>query len=227
MGTTNLDSLTLSGSLAVNGGTIDNGVVADDPITFQGDVDMEKTLDVTGAATVGGTLEVTGKITATAGIDDLTINDDLTVAGDLILDGATVSEGEGVVKFAEAALTARPNTNETDTTIVLPAKSIILDVFVDVTTAEVTGTTKTIDVGIKTVDQDGLLDGVATTPTGLKKGTLVSTGQTKGALLRADESGAGVLVPEVYAAGGTVTYTAGSAQTEFVGKLYVVYIDLT
>jgi hypothetical protein len=77
------------------------------------------------------------------------------------------------------------------------------------------------------VDADGFLDGVATTPTGLKKGTLVSTGQTLGLLLQVNEDGAGAMVPEPRIGGGTVTVTAGSAQTEFAGKLYVAYIDLT
>lgn len=222
MGTTNLDSLTLSGSLGVGGGTINDGVIADDPLVMSGDVTISKTL------TVDTTTVLTGGVTMTAGVTtDLVIGDDLTIGGDLVLDGGTVPEGRGLVMFAEAALTARANTNETDTTIILPAKSIVLGAFLDVTTAEVTGTTKTLDVGIKTVDQDGLLDGVATTPTGLKKGTLVSTGQTLGLLLQVNEDGAGAMVPEPYVGGGTVTYTAGSAQTEFAGKLYVVYIDLT
>ena len=57
------------------------------------------------------------------------------------------------------------------------------------------------------------------------KGTLLNSGQTLGALLRVDESGAGVLVPEghVVTSASPLTYTLGEAATEIVGDICVVY----
>ena len=95
--------------------------------------------------------------------------------------------------------------------------------------AEVTGTTKTLDAG-RTSDPDGYLDGVDVSSVGVKKGTLVSTGQTLGALLSVDEGGTGQLVPEEDVGGGgeTVTFTAGSGDfVELRADLYVVYYNLS
>jgi hypothetical protein len=134
-----------------------------------------------------------------------------------------------VKKYQVATITRVANTSPQDTTIVLPAKAVITDVFLSITAAEATGTTKTIDVGIKSGDEDGLLDGVDVSGTGVKKGTLLSSGQTRGALLRADESGAGVLVPEVdvTSGGATVVYTLGSNNfAELAGKIIVEYIEI-
>lgn len=241
MGTTNLDSLTLSGSLAVNGSTIDNGTIADDPIAFAGDVDMAKTLDVTGAATVGGTLEVTGKITATAGIDDLTVNDDLTVGGDLILDGVTIAEATSLIKVAKVALTCPADGAETDSGFTLPANAIVLDVLLRVTAAEATGTTKTLEVGTDSTDggdADGYMDAVDVSTTGLKKavptlhGTNGVVDGVQGDLLwaitagtNADDRGMALHTPDVASGGKKVTITAASADwAEFAGTLFILYL---
>lgn len=130
-------------------------------------------------------------------------------------------------KLAVSALT----TGEKDTGWDLPAKSAVLNVYVDVRTAESTSGTKTIDVGLLSSesggDTDGFLDGVSTATTGIKKGTLLNTGQTLGALLRVDESGAGVLVPEphIVATAKSVVYQLGAAHTELVADIYVHYIQ--
>jgi hypothetical protein len=123
-------------------------------------------------------------------------------------------------------------TGEKDTGFNLPSNGIVLGCFLDVDTAETTGTTKTIDVGMLSSesggDADGFLDGVSTATAGAVKGTLASAGQTLGVLLSVDESGAGVLVPEGYLLDGvpnSVTYTLGSAHTELVAYIVIVYID--
>lgn len=110
----------------------------------------------------------------------------------------------------------------------LPANAIVFNVFLNVRVAEVTGGTKTLDVGVPT-DPNGFLAAVSVASTGVKKGTLASAGQTLGALLRIDESGAGGLVPEADVTSGAkqVTYTAGSVDwVEFRGDVYVIYARL-
>lgn len=64
--------------------------------------------------------------------------------------------------------------------------------------------------------------------TGIKPLTLISSGQTRGALLRADESGAGVLVPVPFSLASvtakSVSRTLGSNDwVEFVGNLILLY----
>ena len=108
------------------------------------------------------------------------------------------------------------STAEQDSGYDLLDDGIVLDVFLNVKTPEATGATKTLDVGLKSGesggDTDGFLDGVSVAAAGMKKGTLASGGQTKGALLRVDEGG-GVLVPEAHVLNGTaksVVYAFGS-----------------
>src|SRR3990167_1491907 len=68
-----------------------------------------------------------------------------------------------VPKVLKVPIAAGLTTGAKDTTVDLPTKGIVLDVFVDVTTAESTGSTKTIDVGLLASesggDADGFLDG--------------------------------------------------------------------
>ena len=112
--------------------------------------------------------------------------------------GAVLTSGGDGVVYATAPLTIVAATTAQATAIVVPAGSVIEAVYVDVATQEATGTTKTVDIGISTGDEDGFLDGVSVASAGTIKGTLLSTGQTLGALLRVDESGSGGLVPEPY-----------------------------
>jgi hypothetical protein len=108
---------------------------------------------------------------------------------------------------------------------------IILGAYVNVITPEATASTKTIDVGLDGSgadnDPDGFLDGVSTATAGLIKGTLASAGQTVGALLRVDESGAGVLVPEGHVItqdDAVVTYTLGEEATELVAEILILVL---
>lgn len=152
--------------------------------------------------------------------------------------GLTVSASEvnsldasvvgAIKKYAKAALTIVADTNSHDTAIVLPAKAIITNAFIDVTTQEATGATKTVDIGISGGDEDGLLDGIDVSATGVKIGTLASGAQTLGALLSVDEDGAGALVPQQYVgSGATIAYTLGSADfAELVANVVVEYIEV-
>ena len=183
-----------------------------------------------------------------------------------ILHGATVTTDEinlldlsavgALVKIKKIHVTASDGT-EQDSTFDLPAHAIVLDAFVNVTTAESTGTTKTLDVGLLSSesggDADGFLDGVSTAATGLVRGALsiTKTVGTNETYISAVANTFGALLQEVVYELGTdtagdtgfctvtgkkhlsdsvtaksVSYTAGSAQTEFVGDIFIVYIEL-
>lgn len=62
-------------------------------------------------------------------------------------------------------------TTETDTSFDLPSNGLVREVLINVLTAEATGTTKTLDVGLLSSesggDLDGFLDGVSVAATGL------------------------------------------------------------
>jgi opacity protein-like surface antigen len=121
---------------------------------------------------------------------------------------------------------------EVDTGWDLPAKVIVHDVYVDVTTAEATGGTKTIDVGTLSTDSgdaNGFLDGVSVAAIAVVKGTLLNTGQTLGALLSVDEDGAGALVPEGCVTPGSqsISWTPGSNDhAEMVANLVLIITEL-
>lgn len=125
------------------------------------------------------------------------------------------------------------STTETSTGFTLPAGAVVTDVYINVITAEATGTTKTLDVGTLSSasgDADGFLDGISVASQGVKKGTLLNTGQTRGLLMAVDESGAGVLVPENYvnSTAIAVTVTAGSNNfAELVADLIIIYKEIT
>lgn len=134
-------------------------------------------------------------------------------------------------KIKAIAITAAANTDENATGWSLPAKAIVHNVWVDVTTKEDTATTKTISVGTDSTDSgdaDGYLAAVSTAAAGVVKGTLLNTGQTLGALLSVDEDGAGALVREddVSMGGKEITWTAGEAQTEFAGTIVIDYTEI-
>lgn len=122
-------------------------------------------------------------------------------------------------------------TNEIDTGWELPTYAVVVDVFVEITAAEETATTKTIDVGLLSSagggDADGFVDGLPTADDKILHGTLSSSGQTLGAYLRVDESGDGVLVPHTHVAASIeakgVSFTLGEAATELDGYIYIVY----
>lgn len=131
-------------------------------------------------------------------------------------------------------VTAPGDGNETDTGVTLPTGCLVTDVTLNVTTAESTGGTTTLDIGVDGSNQDsatGLASGLECGSATIVKPTLASGGQTVGALMSANEDGAGVLVPEpllVTDSDANVTITAGSADwAEFVGQIYVHIIDMS
>jgi hypothetical protein len=136
------------------------------------------------------------------------------------------------------AITTAPTGSEQDTGFDLPAKGILLDCWIEATTFEATGTTKTLDVGLLSSesggDADGFLDGVSVaTSTGMKQGVLTKGAETVGVLLKytiTDNGTATHPQRQWYnlqtATARSVSYTSGSALTEFRGAIYLLYIEV-
>lgn len=153
-----------------------------------------------------------------------------------------------VQKTAVFRVTYATGTTETDTTFDLPSNGLVREVLVNVLTAEATGTTKTLDVGLLSSesggDADGFLDGVSVAATGLvAAANTITTGanntyfasSTLGVLLMDKVAG------EDTAAGGdgvaarkphltssvtakSISITPGSNNfAELVADVYVVY----
>ena len=152
----------------------------------------------------------------------------------------TTNDAQRIV-IKKIAVTTLTNA-EIDTGWDLPAKAVVLDAWVNVTTLEATGTTKTIDVGLLSGesggDTDGFLDGISTaTPASLKKGAVTVSGgvysaNTFGVLLsdyvvgtNTDDRG---LFNRKFFLSDSVTaksvvYQLGSAHTELVADIYIMY----
>lgn len=138
-----------------------------------------------------------------------------------------------LVKTLRVPITRVAAGTEQDTGIDLPAGAVVIDVFVDVRTAETTGTTRTFDLGLLSGesggDADGFLDNISTVSAGRKVPSLVSGSVTRGALLRETVTGSGAAThssPVIFpiATARSITYTLGSANwAEFVGEAYIVY----
>ena len=163
---------------------------------------------------------------------------------------ADLSARGALVRCATASISSAPTGSEQDAGIDLPAKAVVLDVLVDVTAAEVTGGTKTMNVGLLSSesggDADGFLVGVSCAATGLKRGVATVTAggsetylsaTTRGALLGSFVAGADSAgdVGTVYerphlsdsVTAKSVSYTAGDSDwVEFRGTLVVVYVEV-
>jgi hypothetical protein len=136
---------------------------------------------------------------------------------------------------------------EQDSGFAFKKGDIVLHTYVDVRVAEVTGTTKTVDMGILSSqgggDAAGFLKGVVTSATGIvgPDGTAtVGTNQTfwaanpkLGALMRAGvlgsdiAKGAGVMIPRPWVSDGVavnVSTTVGSVATELQAKGFILFL---
>jgi hypothetical protein len=153
----------------------------------------------------------------------------------------------GVTEYWKAIpIQSAPTGSEQDTGYDLPANAELLETRVYVKTAEATGATKTLDVGLKSGesggDADGFIDGLSVAAVGLARPAAVITDGATEEYLSATTIGA--LIAPVFSAGtntagdvGTnyersfltssitaksVTYTAGSNDwVEFRGTLYL------
>ena len=137
-------------------------------------------------------------------------------------------------------------TTAAETTIgnfILPAKCIVHNVYVDITTL-VAG--KTIDVGTldKSNDPDGFLDGVSTAVLGRILGKATRTtgsnevyysSTTRGVLLVAFTAGSDAVedegthekIDDTTSDGATLTYTPQSGTAALVFDLYIEFTDLS
>ncbi len=142
-----------------------------------------------------------------------------------------------VPKFVKLPITRVASTAVQDTGFDLPANAVVLDVFVEVTTLEATGATKTVDVGLLASesggDEDGFLDGVSVATAGVRNGSLVSGAVTRGALLRetVTDSGSATLSANrahvsTAVTARSVTYTLGANDfAEFAGNIIIVFVE--
>jgi hypothetical protein len=168
--------------------------------------------------------------------------------GQILFGDARFTSGH-VVRTHAIEIDSTPTGAEQDTGWDLPAESIVLGVVIDVDTAEATGGTPTLDVGLLSSesggDADGFIDGASVTATGKVQGTVTATvggsetylsACTVGALLRAAyvagsdvATDHGIFVPRMHLTGTarSVTYTAGSNDfAEFRGRIIIIYADL-
>lgn len=167
---------------------------------------------------------------------------------------AGVFVGSMILRVKEIEITAAMIVGtEIDTGFDLPANALLVDAWINCRTAEATGATKTIDLGLLSSesggDADGFMDGLSVAATGMKIPNWVQTTgannnylgaaatHTIGALLT------GLLIAgEDIAAGGdgfasrrahasksvtskSVSITTGSAFTEFKGSILLHYLD--
>ena len=178
------------------------------------------------------------QVVASGGAIDVESGGALKLAGTAVnataaeINTLDISAVGGATKILKVPIVRAAATTEQKSGVELPAKAVVLNVYVDVITAESTGATKTIDVGTDgsgSNDPDGWLNGVSVAATGIVKGTLVNTGQTLGALLSVDEDGSGALVPEVDVTSGgeEITYTFGSNDfAELVANIIIHYVEV-
>lgn len=156
-----------------------------------------------------------------------------------------------VTKYFVTRFEFGDGTSETDMGFDLPATAIVLpEIFINVITAEATGGTKTIDVGLLSSesggDADGFVDGISVAATGIvEAGATVTAGGTEtyysantlGVLLSTFLAGANVatdvgtfekkkhLTSSVTAK--SISITPGSADfAELVVDVYIPYITL-
>lgn len=126
-------------------------------------------------------------------------------------------------------------TTTVTTTITLPANTIIMPypTAINVLTAEATGATKTIQVGI-TGTAGAFVNGVSVASTGLIQPVLTFGAVTLGSKLQVFSgtgSTAPVPTPDIEATAVALTWTPGSADwANFVGEIHLTYFqygDLT
>lgn len=124
-------------------------------------------------------------------------------------------------------------TGEKDTGFDFEEGDIVDDVLIEVLTAEATGGTKTIDVGLLSSetggDTDGLVDGVSVAAAGVYKASVDAAGITVGALMRVDtNSGVDTAYekePHIILPGKakSLVFQLGGAMSEFEGRIHIFF----
>jgi len=175
---------------------------------------------------------------------DLASTDGTTATPTEINTAADLSVNGGLVRVKKIAISANFTAGEKDTGWDLPAKAIVLDVFVDVTTADAG---ETLDVGLLSSesggDADGFLDGISVNATGIQRpGVALDGGSAyydttlRGVLLRNFVQGAGTDDRGLYnskpfmtdsVTAKSVSYTGSNGTSNTMrGAIYIVYVEL-
>ena len=127
--------------------------------------------------------------------------------------GAGAFETAGVKEYWHCIhVRSTPTGAEQDTGYDLPANAEVLETRVLVTTAEATGTTKTLDVGLKSSesggDADGFIDGISVASTGVKRpGATIAFGGGENFF---SATTIGALLSDNFAAGSNTTGDVGT-----------------
>jgi hypothetical protein len=200
-----------------------------------------------GVTSTAAELNILDGVTASAA--ELNIMDNCTATAAEINTAADQSANGALLKCKQVAISATPTGAEQDTTFNLPAKCIVYDVFINVTTAETTAASKLMDVGLLAGesggDTNGFLAGISCASTGIKRGVATVTAggtetyfasTTRGVLLATIEAGAnvagdvGTYYEFPHIGNGTavsVVYDADGADWgEFRGTINIVYAEL-
>lgn len=147
------------------------------------------------------------------------------------------------LKVKEIAIAADFDNTEQDTGWDLPAAAVVLDAFVQVTTAD---TGQTLDVGTDgsgSNDPDGWLDGISVNATGIIRGVpTITTGSnevyfastTRGVLLASLTAGTDAAGDvgtyyekyDVTSGGESVTYTGDDTTNTMRGSIFIIYAEL-
>lgn len=147
---------------------------------------------------------------------------------DAKIGGASLS-GALTLKAKRIPITTK-TAAEIDTGWDLPAKAVVLDIVLDVKTAEATASTKALDVGLLSSetggDADGFLVQVSTSSAVMRRGILTGAVISRGALLR-DAGSASVFSAANFLSDSvvakSVTYTPAAAHTELTGDIVIFY----
>lgn len=150
--------------------------------------------------------------------------------------GQKITPGhELILRQLVIPISAADGTGTNTTTVTVPANTIIMPypIGINVLTAEATGGTKTIKVGV-TSTTGALINALSVATTGFKQPDLTFGTNTLGTKLQV-ASATGTLspvpTPDVEAAAIALTWTPGSSDwVEFVGEIHLTYFqygDLT
>lgn len=211
------------GARDVIGGSLD--------VASGGEIDIE----------AGGALKIAGTAITASAAELNTMNGVTSTAAEIDL-ACDLSKVGALARIVKIHVAAGDWSAETDSGLDLPAKSLVLDVFLDVTTLD---GGKTVSVGTKSSeaggDADGFVAAASLGTAGLVRpgATLDGTGNwfvadTRGELLskfvagtNADDRGLYAEVPylSTAATAKSISYTASAASTA-VYDIYVVYIEL-
>ena len=191
-------------------------------------------------------LAINGTI-VTSAATELNIIDGVTSTA-AELNESDLSDVGGMLKVKVLPVTVVALATEQDTGWDLPAKSIILDVWLDVTTLETTGGTKTIDVGTLSTDSgdaNGFCDAISVAAAGRINAEAVISGaaadafwntNTRGVLLsifqqggdgNLDNAGLYARIPCADPGSVSVTYTLGSDDfVQLVANICILYVEI-